>query len=554
MLRQLSIENVAVIEKADIEFKKGFNVLTGETGAGKSILIDSINAILGNRTSKEIVRSGTEKAVIWAQFDDISASALSQLEEGGYPYDGSLLLYREVTADGKSICRVNNKPATAAIVREICVNLVNIHGQHDNQALLDPARHINILDNFGELNRRLSEYTEVYSRLIETKRELDSIVTDENEKQRKLELLLYQADEIEKAKLVPGEEEQLEELKKKIHNSSKLVEGLGTAVANLDGGEDTDGAKAAIFEASRALDTISSLDSQIESAASRLNELYYSLNDISSDLNDYLSSLDFDPTAADETEERLDLIYQLKRKYGDGIDAILAYAESAREQISSIETSDVRRKELTVQYNLLLEKARAIADQLTAERKEAFERFRSQIRSELEFLNMPGVNLTLDCQSGQLTRLGQDTIQFFISTNPGEPPKPLSKVASGGELSRIMLAIKNALADKDDIDTLIFDEIDTGVSGSGAQKIAQKLKQASATRQIICVTHSAPIAAYADSHLYISKSVSFDRTFTTVTELAGDERVHELARIISGDNITEISLSNAKEMLFLAQK
>lgn len=554
MLRQLSIENVAVIEKADIEFKKGFNVLTGETGAGKSILIDSINAILGNRTSKEIVRSGTDKAVIWAEFDDISLSAKKQLDDGGYPYDGSLLLYREVTADGKSICRVNNKPATAAIVREICVNLVNIHGQHDNQALLDPAQHINILDNYGELGDKLAEYYGAYSQLTHIKRELDGIVTDENEKQRKLELLLYQADEIDKAQLRIGEEEQLEELKKKINNSSKLIDALNAASVGIDGGDETAGAKAQIFEASRALDSISSIDPQAEAISAKLNEIYYSLNDASSEINDYLASLDFDPDAADETEERLDLIYQLKRKYGDGIEAILAFGESAREEISAIEMSDERREKLTSEYDAQLSVTRALAAELTAERKAAFERFKNQIKSELEFLNMPGVNLTLSCEQCAFNRLGQDIIQFYISTNAGEPPKPLSKIASGGELSRIMLAIKNALADKDDIDTLIFDEIDSGVSGSGAQRIAQKLKQASVSRQIICVTHSSPIAAYADSHLFISKSVSGDRTYTTVKELSGDERVRELARIISGDNITEISLSNAQEMLILARK
>lgn len=552
MLRQLSIENVAVIERADIEFKPGFNVLTGETGAGKSILIDSINAILGNRTSKEIVRSGSDKAVIWAQFDSISDAALRQLNEGGYPYDGSLLLYREVTADGKSICRVNNRPATAAIVREICVNLVNIHGQHDNQALLDPARHINILDNFAELEGAIEQYCSVYSELVKVKRERDSIKTDNDEKERRLELLRYQADEIEKAALRPGEEEELNELKCKIANSSKLLDSVNGALSLLDGADEAAGSNALIFDASRYIDAAASLDPSLEAQSSKLSEIYYSLGDISSELSDYIAAFDFDSSASDATEERLDLIYKLKHKYGDSIEKILEYAESSNAEIASIETSDQRHSELCARYDQLFAKAKDLANELTDARKAAFERFKERIEQELSFLNMPGVTLSLDCREGPLTSVGQDTVQFYISTNVGEAPKPLSKIASGGELSRIMLAIKNALADKDDIATLIFDEIDSGVSGSSAQRIAQKLKQASLTRQIICVTHSAPIAAYADCHLLIEKTVNGARTFTTVTELNGDKRTEEIARIISGDNITEISLSNAKEMLQLA--
>lgn len=552
MLRQLSIENVAVIERADIEFQRGLNVLTGETGAGKSILIDSINAILGNRTSREIVRSGAERAVIWAQFDDLSPAVQAQLADGGYPYDGSLLLYREVTADGKSICRVNSRPATAAIVREICTNLVNIHGQHDNQSLLDPTRHIDILDTFGELEKPLAEYNALYRRLVQLKHELDSLTTDDTEKERRLELLRYQADEIDKAQLTDGEEEQLEELRTRIRNSEKLAEAIGGACSLIEGNDDFEGCAASVFDASRMLQAVTQADPALEPAAAKLSEIYYTLGDLSSDLREMLSRLDFDRETADQTEERLDLIYTLKRKYGPTVADILAFADDARRQIGSIETSDERRAELAAEYKSQLTAAREKADRLTELRRAAFGRFCELILDELRFLNMPGVSLALDMQKGPLGRKGQDTLQFLISTNPGEQPKPLSRIASGGELSRIMLAIKNVLADKDEIATLIFDEIDTGVSGSGAQRIGMKLKQASQTRQIICVTHSAQIAAYADNQMLIVKSVHEGRTFTTVKTLTRPERVNELARIVSGDAVTEIALSNADEMLTLA--
>lgn len=552
MLRQLSIENVAVIERADIEFKDGLNVLTGETGAGKSILIDSINAILGNRTSKEIVRSGEAKAVIWAQFDNISPAALAQLEENGYPCEEGLLIYREITFDGKSICRVNRRPATAAIVREICANLVNIHGQHDNQALLDATRHIEILDSYSETAPKLSQYQSSFEKLVSVKKQLNSVITDDAEKEHRLELLRYQVDEIEKASLVHGEEEELEDFRKKFKNAEKLVDAIAEAASFLDGDDEARGATASIFEAARLLDSITHIDEGYGEISSKLTDAYYALSDISSELADELSSLDYDPRSVDDTEERLDLIYKLKRKYGPDIDSILEHCEKAKAEIQTIEKSDELREQLTSEYKKLFAETSALAQELTALRKEGFDRFSQRILEELRFLNMPGVSLSLECTECPLNKMGHDVIQFFISTNPGEAPKPLSKIASGGELSRIMLAIKNALAEKDDIGTLIFDEIDSGVSGSGAQRIGQKLKEASKTRQIICVTHSAPIAAYSDAHLQISKSVSEQRTYTTVRELSGEERIYELARIISGDNVTDISLSNAKEMLELA--
>lgn len=549
MLRELNIENVAVIEKATIQFDSGLNVLTGETGAGKSILIDSINAILGNRTTKEIVRSGTGRAVIWATFSDVNKRVLDLLEAQGYDFDGMLILHRIITSDGKSQCRVNGKPATAATVREICSSLINIHGQHDNQDLLDPEKHIFILDNFAELGEDLSAFALRFRELGRIKKQIDALSMDESEKEKRIDLLRYQTDEIEKAELQVGEDEQLTTRRNLIRDSEKLIETLKSSYGILSGDADSSGAVDLVSTASGLLDDVRDYDEGLGDSASRLSEIYYNLRDIASEISGFLENFDFDLNELQNVEERLDLIYRLKKKYGATIPEILKYGEDAREELNNIESSGEQLASLQKQFDSLYKVVVSLSEEISQKRKAAFEVFAKRIKEELTYLNMPDVQFTANFKQGKITYLGFDQVEFFISTNVGEPPKPLAKIASGGELSRIMLAIKNALADKDDIATLIFDEIDTGVSGSSAGKIGKKLKQAALTRQIICVTHSAQIAAFADTHLKIEKSVRDGRTFTEIAALGYEERKHELARIVSGDMVSDAALLNAEEML-----
>ncbi len=549
MLRELNIENVAVIEKAAIQFDRGLNVLTGETGAGKSILIDSINAILGNRTTKEIVRNGTGRAVIWATFSDVNKKVLDLLEAQGYDFDGMLILHRIITADGKSQCRVNGKPATAATVRDICSSLINIHGQHDNQDLLDPEKHIFILDNFAELGEDLSAFTSRFRELGRIKKQIDALSMDENEKAKRIDLLRYQTDEIEKAELQVGEDEQLTSRRNIIRDSEKLIEALKSGYGILAGDSDVSGAVDMVSTASGLLDEVREYDENLGECALRLSDIYYNLRDIASELESFMEGFEFDANELQNVEERLDLIYRLKKKYGGSIEEIIKYFDEAKEELDNIESSGEQLAELQKQFDSLYKVVVSMAEELSRKRKAAFEVFANRIKEELTYLNMPDVQFTADFKVGKITSLGYDNVEFFISTNVGEPPKPLTKIASGGELSRIMLAIKNALADKDDISTLIFDEIDTGVSGSSAGKIGRKLKQAALTRQIICVTHSAQIAAFADTHLKIEKSVRDNRTYTEITALDFEDRKRELARIVSGDVITDTSLRNAEEML-----
>lgn len=552
MLNELHIENVAVIEKAVVTFEKGFNVLTGETGAGKSILIDSINAILGNRTTREIVRTGAERAVIWATFAGVSARMRREMAARGYGDAENLTLYREITADGRSNCRVNGKSATAAGVRAICCGLINIHGQHDNQDLLNPDRHIHVIDNFAETGALLSAYGTLYARLGKLQRSIEQLSIGEAEKARRIDLLKYQIEEIEQAAPVPGEDEELSARRGLIRNAEKILEALKGAHDILAGGSDLDGALTMIFSASGLLGGVSGVDADIDACAARMDEGYYLLGDVSDQLAGLLDNLDYNPADLEQIEERLDLIYKLKRKYGETIPDVLAFLEACREELETIEMSDEMLEQFKAEYAETLRQANEQAGRISQQRRAAFGRFEERIKDELSYLNMPNVVFTVNCMQGPLGRLGFDTIEFYISTNIGEPPKPLSKIASGGELSRIMLAIKNAMADKDDIDTLIFDEIDTGISGTSAARIGRKLKESARSRQTICVTHSAQVAAYADAHLKIEKTIRGARTYTEITPLKGSQRVQELARIISGDNVTEKALENAAEMMELA--
>ena len=553
MLCEIKIENVAVIEKAAAVFSDGLNVLSGETGAGKSILIDSINAILGNRTSREIVRSHTPKAMIWATFRGIGAKTRAQLADAGYEAENELLLYREITAEGKSTCRINGMPATASVVRDICSGLINIHGQHDNQSLMNPARHLGILDSFAQNEPAHDAYYVVYKELCRVKKEIDALSMDETEKERRIETLRFQIEEIGAAELRPGEEDELLNRRTLIRNAQTVTEQLNIAYAALSGAEDAPGAGEMLGSAATALESISSLSEDFAPLAEQMSGLYYTARDAASDIADILARCEFDPQALDAVEERLDLIYRMKQKYGGDVQDILAYLDAATAELDGIETGAQRLDELYDRQAALYDKAKALADALTQTRLEAFERFNAQITDALRFLNMPGIRFTLSHKKGPLAGSGQDSVEFNISTNPGEEPKPLAKIASGGELSRIMLAVKSALADKDDIGTVIYDEIDTGVSGLAAGRIGEKLKQTAQGRQVICITHTAQIAAQADNHLLIRKNVSEDRTYTEIDALSGEGRVQELARMISGDKITELALANAREMLRMAK-
>ncbi len=554
MLSSLQIENVAVIEKADVHFEKGLNVLTGETGAGKSILIDSINAILGNRTSRDLVRAGTAKAVIRAAFSQVPAAVQDSLEKAGYERSDELLLMREITAEGKSSCRINGMPATAAVLRELCGGLININGQHDSVGLLNPAHHEGVLDSYARNGEAYQAYYKIYRELIAVKRELDALVTDEEEKRRKTELLQYQADEINAAALTDGEEETLESRRKVLANASSIREQIARAYAALSGGDEAAGGVDMLGEASNAIDAAAQLDAGLADSAGQLLDLYYTAKDISAELVSRLEDYESNDAELDEIEQRLDLIYKLKRKYGATVADILAFGERARGELERIQSSQERHDRLQAEKLRLYTLARQAAEALTQTRLKAFEELNRRISDTLDFLNMPGVRLSLRHSRGPLASHGQDSVEFYITTNPGEPPKPLAKIASGGELSRITLAIKNALADRDAVPTVIYDEIDSGVSGKAAGKIGQVLRQSAAGHQILCITHTAQIAALADCHLLIQKNVEGDRAYTRVTPLDKEGRVDALARLISGDHVTELSRANAQEMLELAAR
>ncbi len=549
MLSSLQIENVAVIQKAEVHFEPGLNVLTGETGAGKSILIDSINAILGNRTSKDLVRTGAAKAVIRAAFEQVPPAVLDKLEQSGYERSEALLLSREITAEGKSSCRINGMPATAAVLRELCGGLININGQHDSVGLLNPAHHLGILDDYAQNRTVFQDYYTLYRKLVQVKRELDALITDEAEKQRKIDLLQYQVQEIEDAGLTAGEEQTLENRRKVLSNASAIRDRLAQSYALLSGSDDAAGAVDLLGEASNAVDAAAQLDPALTAAAGQLLDLYYNAKDVAADLIGRLDAYDTNDAELDEVEQRLDLLYRLKRKYGSTVEDVIAFGQKAREELDNIQHSQQRYDTLQVEKLRLYAKAREKAEVLTQTRLKAFEELNTRISGTLDFLNMPGVRMTLRHTRGPLASHGQDSVEFYISTNPGEAPKPLAKIASGGELSRITLAIKNAMADKDAVPTVIYDEIDSGVSGKAAGRIGEVLRQSAQGHQILCITHTAQIAALADCHLLIQKNVSNERTYTEIHPLDENGRVEALARLISGDHVTELSRANAREML-----
>ena len=551
MLANLKIENVAVIEKAEVNFTHGFTVLTGETGAGKSILIDSINAILGNRTSRELVRSGAQKACIWATFEAIPASVKKQLEKCGYEASDDLLLYREINAEGKGSCRINGMPATAAVVRDISAGLLSIHGQHDSQSLTNPALHLDLLDQYAQNRELFAEYYRRYRELVTVKRQLDTANASEADKQRRIEALTAEIDAIDAAALQPGEEKTLQERKTVITHAQSILEGITAAHLALAGDEDGEQAGAAdlLGGAVDGLQNSARLDESLAAMSERLNELYYSARDLATDLADRLDAYGFDAGELDQIESRLDTIYRIKQKFGMEVEELLARRDTAAAELENFQSSGQRIAELKAQMQTLYAAAKEDAEALTQSRLKGFAAMNKQMKAALEFLNMPGIRFALKHARGPLSSHGQDTVEFLISTNPGEEPKPLAKIASGGELSRIMLAFKSALADRDALPTVIYDEIDTGVSGLAAGRIGQLLHQTAKGHQVLCITHTPQVAAFADNQLLIQKNVRNDRTFTEIHTLDMDGRVEVLARMISGDKVSELSLASARELI-----
>lgn len=551
MLANLKIENVAVIEKAEVNFTPGFNVLTGETGAGKSILIDSINAILGNRTSRELVRSGAQKACIWATFENIPQSVKKQLEKCGYEANDDLLLYREINAEGKGSCRVNGMPATAAVVRDISAGLLSIHGQHDSQSLTNPALHLGLLDQYAQNRDLFADYYRRYRELVTVKRQLDALNASEADKQRKIEALTAEIDAIDAAALQPGEEKNLQERKTVITHAQGILDGITAAHLALAGDEDGEqpGAADLLGGAVEGLQNSARLDETLAPLSERLNDLYYSARDLATELADRLDAYGFDPGELDMIESRLDTIYRIKQKFGMEVEELLARRQAAAAELENFQSSGQKIAELKTQVQALYGDAKKAAEALTQSRLKGFTAMNKEMRAALEFLNMPGIRFALKHARGPLSSHGQDTVEFLISTNPGEDPKPLAKIASGGELSRIMLAFKSALADRDALPTVIYDEIDTGVSGLAAGRIGQLLHQTAAGHQVLCITHTPQVAAFADNQLLIQKNVRDDRTFTEIHTLDMNGRVEVLARMISGDKVTELSLANARELI-----
>ena len=551
MLKSLNIENIAVIEKADIEFSQGLNVLTGETGAGKSILVDSISAVLGERTSKELVRNGADNAFVCALFEDINSDVKNKLIEFDIPVeeDDSLIVSRRISAQGKSSCKINSRNATVSMLKELGMLLVNIHGQHDSQALLNPDYHYKFLDMTGDNSEIQNEYKSCFKELVALRKRLKALTADADNKDRELEILEYQINEIESADIHIGEIAALQSRKQVINNSQEIISSLSSVLNSINGDDENPGIQGFISNAQNEIKELADFDDEFKS----INALLFALNDKSEDLKDIaqnkLSSIDFSPNELESIEERLDLLLSLVSKYGKSEEDVLKYFDEAKERKRLFDNSDEELEKLNNQYDELFSKTMNAAQRLSDYRKALAIKLENDVKEQLVFLDMPKIVFKVDFENSKLSSNGFDRIEFLISTNPGEPPKPLAKIASGGELSRIMLAIKNIIAKNDSIDTLIFDEIDTGVSGRASSKIGLKLKEVSSSTQVICVTHSAQIASVADTHLLISKSFDENRTFTQVKELSFDERKYELARIMGGLEITDALLQSAQELL-----
>ena len=547
MLSLLHIENIAVIERSDISFNPGFNVLTGETGAGKSIVIDAISAILGERAYRDMIRTGASKASVQAVFTDVPK--LQWFEDNGVEYDSETVIQREIHLDGKNVCRVNGSLVSVSILRKLGIQLINIHGQHDSASLLDEANHLGFLDAFGNNEDLRADYNEKYNAVAALRREIERMTMDESEKLRRMETLRYQIEEISKAELEAGEDDALEERRKLLQNAEKLSDGISTAVECLYGGDDSDGAATLLAQAERELARLSRYTDAFAQLHDQVADLMYQVQDVAEQARDARDDLCYSADELEQIESRLDVIHRLRRKYGVTCADILEYLENAKAELDEIEFADDHLERLKGKLKKAENSAWDAAFALRENRKTTAVGLSERILTELAQLDMPRVQFSCEFEEKELSADGADNVVFYMSANAGEALKSMSKVASGGELARIMLAMKNVLAEQDQVNTLIFDEVDTGVSGRAAQKVAEKLRSVAAHKQVLCVTHLPQLAALANSHLLIAKSERDGRTYTTVTPLDIEGRKMELARIIGGTNITEITLKSAEEML-----
>lgn len=550
MLKTLNIENIAVIEKAEIEFSEGLNVLTGETGAGKSIVVDSINAILGERTSRELVRNGADYAFVSAFFDNAADNVIDKIKSFGFDADAEdgVLVTRKITANGKSVCKINGNSVTVSMLKEVGQLLVNIHGQHDSQALLNPDKHFEFIDMMCSDKSILQSYKKCFHSLITVRRKLKAVTVDEESKDKELELLDYQIKELSDAEITVGERAELLKKKATIENSENILNALNNTLYFLNGDDENQGAVSLIGLGAKEVSAVNN-NSELENISVRLYDMADNLDEIKDLISIQLSQLEFDESEREKVEERLDLLYRLSLKYGNTEEEMLAFLNNAEKKRNSILYNDEELEILTAQYDEYFEKAVELADKLSEERKKTAKEFEKAVKEQLEFLDMPKISFEVHFDKGNLTSNGYDKIEFLIATNAGESAKPLAKIASGGELSRIMLAIKSIIAYNDTIGTLIFDEIDTGVSGRASRKIGLRLKSVSNNAQVICVTHSAQIASVANEHYLIKKSVNNNRTYTSVNALDFDGRKKELARIMGGLEITDTLLKSAEELL-----
>ncbi len=549
MLKTLYIENIAVIEKTTIDFSHGLNVLTGETGAGKSIIIDAINAIMGQRTSKDIIRTGESSAFVSAQFESINKSAQNALDELGFALeDDVLIVQRTLSQNGKNVCKINGRPATVSMLRELSKYLINIHGQHESYELFSPETHLGYIDSYGGCGELIADYQAKYREYKILQKKLNEANFDESERLREIDLLQFQSKELFDADVQIGEEERLEAERTALMNVEKIASLLNKARMMLEG-EDSDGGVESVDIAASAMQSAASYNPEYEELSNNLTDIYYNLRDCAEGISDAIDNLESDPERLEEIEERFDLLNRLTRKYNCFADELPALAEQMQSRLEELLNYDKNRDDLIEACEKAKAEALKKAEELSAKRQTAAKTFAENVKEEMRFLNMPNVELIPQFQTTELTNDGVDKVELLISANPGETPRPVAKIASGGELSRMMLAIKTVLAATDDVDTLIFDEVDTGISGSAAEKVGLKLKEVSKDSQVLCVTHQAQIAALADYHYLIDKRVESGRTFTVVTELDRDARVRELARIIGGVNITQAAISHAEDML-----
>ncbi len=550
MLSVLKIRNIAIIESAEIEFSQGFNVLTGETGAGKSIILDSINAVLGFRTSRELIRTGETEASVTALFTSVNIKTKLKLAELGLPLneDDSLLITRTLQQE-KNICRVNNAITTVSALKEIGNTLISIHGQQDNRELLDSETHIHYLDAVAENTELFRDYLKSYHNLVVIKNKIKELTSEKGEKERAIDMLTFQVDELEKAEITVGEWEELKQKRTEIENIEKISSAFRNTSDALSGGDGFQGALQLVLASQKELSAVSAFSKDAEKLSEKLNDIYYELSDIADTLRYQNNADEYTENDLRNIEDRLDLLYRLSKKYGSNEEEMLDFLEKSKEKLSKLTVSDELLGELKEAYKPVLEETQNLALKLSALRKKTAVTFAENVSNELRFLDMQSVQFEVSFKETELSENGIDSVEFLISANVGEPPKPIAKIASGGELSRIMLALKNVLSDKDEIATMIFDEVDTGVSGRAALKVAQKLKEVSVGKQVICVTHLAQLAALADNHYLIEKNAKDGKTYTSVTPLGFDERKYEIARITSGGEITELQLKNAEEML-----